>query len=375
MKKALIISTVCRQFYLFETGNIQVLKKLGYEVHCAANFDDANERLESLEIVRHYFDIKRSPFSIKNIKAYKQLRKIIDVLKPELIHCHSPMGGVLGRLAARNARKSGTKVIYTAHGFHFFKGAHIINWILYYPIEKILSIITDAIITLNKEDYDLAVKSLRSKKTYYVPGIGVDTRKIENIDVNIKEKRNGLGIPEDAIVLISIGEFIKRKNHETLLKSFSKIRDFNNLYLLLCGRGELEIYLKELCLKLGIEDKVIFSGYRNDIYEILKISDIFVFPSFQEGLPVSVMEAMASKLPVICSKIRGNTDLIVENEGGYLLNPSDAEGFAKAISILCQNRDKRLNIGQNNLKVIKNFDSENVKKIMEKIYTEILDLR
>ena len=175
MKRCLIVSTVSRQFTLFERGNIEVLKELGYEVHCVANYSDATEDLKELGIIEHNIDIQRSPFSLKNIKAYKQLRNIINSDKYDLIHCHSPMGGVLARLAAKKTRKiNHTRVIYTAHGFHFFKGAPLINWMLYYPVEKCLSKYTDCLITINQEDYNIARKKFKARKVELVNGIGVD---------------------------------------------------------------------------------------------------------------------------------------------------------------------------------------------------------
>ena len=209
MKKILIVSTVSRQFYLFEQGNIEVLKSLGYEVHGAANFVDANERLDALDIVRHPFDIQRSPFSLKNIKAYKQLIEIMKSESFDAVHCHSPMGGVLARLAAKSIGLS--PVIYTAHGFHFYDGAPRKNWLIYYNVEKYLSKFTDTIVTINKEDYSRA-KTFKAKSVIAVPGIGVDSSKFDNVKVDRNKKREELAIPEGAIVLLTIGEMIKRKN-------------------------------------------------------------------------------------------------------------------------------------------------------------------
>ncbi len=364
MKKILIVSTVSRQFYLFEQGNIEVLKSLDYEVHCAANFEDANERLDALDIIRHHFDIQRSPFSLRNVKAYKQLKKIMQSSHFDVVHCHSPMGGVLARLAAKFVGIS--MVLYTAHGFHFYKGAPLKNWIIYYPAEKWLSRCTGILITINKEDYNRAQR-FKAKKIVYVPGIGVDTVRFDDEPVNRAKKREELEISNDTIVLLSVGEMIKRKNHDTALKAISELKNKNYIYLI-CGRGELEIYLKDLANKLGVSDKVRFLGFRDDIPEICVMSDIFIFPSYQEGLPVSTMEAMAAGLPVVCSNIRGNVDLIQDGEGGYLINPNDTNGFAEAIDKLAGDKELRETMRKNNLESVKKFDIENVKKEMTKIY-------
>lgn len=368
MKKALIVSTVSRQFTLFERGNIDVLHHLGYEIHCAANYQDANEKLDELDIIRHQFDIKRSPFSFANINAYKQLKRLINDIQPHLIHCHSPMGGVLARLAARNIRKNGTRVIYTAHGFHFYQGSPLINWLIYYPVEKVCSHLTDDIITLNKEDYAFAQKKMKSTRVHYVAGIGVNVAKIINIDADNKSKKSELGISENAKIIISVGELNSNKNHETLLRAYARMANKDNIYVVLCGKGELSKKLKNLSVRLGISDKIIFAGYRNDVVELLKISNCFVFPSFREGLPVAIMEAMASGLPIICSKIRGNVDLINNDEGGFLLEPTDIDGFAKAMEQLLHNDYLCKQMGSANLVNVQQYDVKRVTSNMNKIY-------
>lgn len=368
MKKILIVSTVSRQFYLFEQGNIEVLKSLGYEVHAAANFSDANERLNDLDIIRHHFDIQRSPFSITNIKAYRQLKEIMKSENFDAVHCHSPMGGVLARLGAKAV---GIKtIIYTAHGFHFYKGAPLINWLISYPIEKILSKFTNVLITLNKEDYQQALK-FKAKKVEYVPGIGVDFVKFSNADVSdISKTREAISIPSDAIVVLSVGELNKRKNHETIIKSIAKLND-PNIYYIICGQGNREYYLKKLVSSLKLCKNIKFLGYRNDMPNIYKIADLFAFPSYREGLPVSLMEAMAAGLPVICSNIRGNRDLIQNNKGGFLLDPNDVDGFSKCLNKLITDKKLRVDMGRFNREYVKRFDKENIKKEMLKIYKNI----
>lgn len=368
MKKILIVSTVSRQFYLFEQGNIEVLKSMGYEVHCAANFDDTNERLDALDIVRHHFDIQRSPWSFQNLRAYKQLREIMITQKFDAIHCHSPMGGVLARLAAKSIGL--TPVIYTAHGFHFYKGAPKKNWIIYYNVEKFLAKYSDVLITINKEDYEKALK-FKARKVIYVPGIGVESSKFNNISKCRMAKRKELEIPEDTIVLLSIGEMIHRKNHETALRALAKIKNTNLLYLV-CGRGELQFHLEKLAEDLGLKDKVRFLGFRNDIPEICSASDVFVFPSYQEGLPVSVMEAMSAGLPIICSRIRGNIDLIESGRNGFLHEPSDAIELAKHIKVIIEDEDLRNQMGETNLGDVKQYDKEVVKASMRKVYETMI---
>lgn len=367
MKKILIVSTVSRQFYLFEQGNIEELGSLGFEIHAAANYNDANERLNNLNIIRHHFDIERSPFSPKNIKAYKQLIRLMKEEKFDVVHCHSPIGGVLARLAAKSVGI--TTVIYTAHGFHFYKGAPIINWLLYYPIERWLARYTDVLITINKEDYNYAC-SFNTNKVINTPGIGVDRIKYSECKKERKRKRNELNISEETVVLLSVGEMIKRKNHEVALKALSEIKDLNFLYLI-CGRGELETYLKDLAKTLQIESKVVFLGYRSDIPEICAASDAFIFPSYQEGLPVSIIEAMSAGLPIICSSIRGNIDLIENGSNGFLINANDVSGFAHSIREIILNDELRAKLGRQNSEDAVKYDKSIVKRKMREVYKRL----
>jgi glycosyltransferase involved in cell wall biosynthesis len=366
MKKALIVSTVSRQFYLFEQGNIEVLESLGYEVHCAANYIDINERLNNLNIVRQPFDIQRSPFSILNLKAYRQLKNLMKSENFDIVHCHSPMGGVLARLAARATNTH--PVIYTAHGFHFYKGAPLINWLLYYPIEKILSKYTNVIITINKEDNERS-KKFWAKKTSYVPGIGIDVKKTTNTTIDRDKKREELNLPNEALVILSVGELNKNKNHESMIKALKKI-DNPNVYYIICGQGDRIDYLRDLAKSQGVSNRVRLLGYRNDVTEIYKISDIFVFPSYREGLSVALMEAMASSLPVVCSDIRGNKDLIEHGKGGYLFSPNDINKLVRDIRSLIENPVKRHDMGKYNLNRVIKMDKEIIKEKMTQIYSE-----
>lgn len=364
MKKILIVSTVSRQFYLFEQGNIEVLKSLGYEVHGAANFEDANERLDALDIVRHPFDIQRSPFSLKNIKAYKQLKKIMKSENFDAVHCHSPMGGVLARLAAKSI---GLKnVIYTAHGFHFYKGAPVLNWVLYYPVEKWLSRYTDILITINKEDFERAT-SFKTCRVEYIPGIGVDSSEFsENKRLRTK-KRNELNIPENSFVILSVGELNKNKNHKAIIKAISKISNQNIEYLI-CGQGRLQNYLDKLVSRLRLTNKVKLLGFRNDISEICSAADLFAFPSYREGLSVSLIEAMSSGLPVICSNIRGNVDLIEDNVNGVIFNPKNMEEIVNSIIRMYNDEELRNLCSHQNHSKSNTYSMKSVKHKMKYIY-------
>ena len=366
-KKVLFTATVVKtHINVFHLPYLKWFKEQGYEMHVAAKNDFVNEPC-IIPNCDKYYDINfaRFPFSKANINAYKQLKKLIQENNYEIIHCHTPVAGVLTRLAARKSKN--TTVIYTAHGFHFFRGAPLLNWLIYYPVERFCARYTDKLITINKEDYGRAKRfKLRNNgKVYYVPGVGINLEKIQNLKVDIKQKKTELGILEDIPVLLSVGELIKRKNHETVLKALSQIKDKNFIYLI-CGRGVLMEYLHNLTKQLGLESKVKFLGFRKDIAEICKTADLFFFPSYQEGLPVALMEAMAAGLPIIASNVRGNRDLI---EKENLFEPNDVKTLTSLIEKqieLIRQKELRKVIYTN----LEQYSLENVLKQMVEIYSE-----
>ena len=277
----------------------------------------------------------RSPLSRGNLTAIQQIKALVENGQYDIVHCHTPLAAACTRLACRKVRKSGTRVFYTAHGFHFFKGAPLQNWLLYYPVEKLCAHFTDVLITINQEDYDLARRKLKAQNVVYVPGVGIDLEKFGFCNVDPAAKRRELGIPEDARVLLSVGELSHRKNHKILLEAVAGIPD---LVVVIAGRGSLRAELEELAAKLGIETRLKLLGYRADIADLCAMCDVFALPSLQEGLPVALMEAMASRKTVVCSRIRGTTDLLGADHP-MLFEPNDIADCTRAIQqALCADR-------------------------------------
>ncbi|CUQ11597.1 D-inositol-3-phosphate glycosyltransferase [Turicibacter sanguinis] len=370
-KKVLFVATVVKtHINTFHLPYLEWFRSEGYETHVAAKNDFKNDELCVIPYCDVFYDIpfERSPLNLKNLEAYRELKKVIDTNNYDIIHCHTPVGALLTRIAARKFRKKGTKVIYTAHGFHFFKGAPILNWLIYFPVEFICSFFTDVLITINQEDYCLAKKVMKARKIEYIPGVGIDISKYQNVKVDKKAKRKELGIPEHAMMLLSVGELNKNKNHEVIIEAMNRLNN-PNIYYCIAGQGELKDYLKNKIISLGLENQVHLLGYRRDISELCCIADIFCFPSFREGLSVSLMEAMCAGLPVICSDIRGNSDLI-DKDGGYRCNPKSADDFSVRINELVKNEDKKVYYQNNNLEAIKKFSIEAVKKEMICIYNK-----
>lgn len=367
MKKVLFTATVVKtHINVFHLPYLKWFKEQGYEVHVAAKNDFINEPC-IIPNCDKFFNINfvRFPFSKINIKVYKELKKIITENNYDIIHCHTPVAGVLTRLAARNSKN--TTVIYTAHGFHFFKGAPLLNWLIYYPVERFCARFTDKLITINKEDYERAKRfSLRKNgKVYYVLGVGINLEKIQKLKVDVKQKKIELGMSENTPILLSVGELNKNKNHEAVLQALGKLKDKNIVYLI-CGCGVLKEYLERKIQELHLENKAKLLGYRSDVIEILKTADLFIFPSKREGLPVSVIEAMAAGLPVIASNVRGNRDLIAKEN---LFEPEDVAALTNLIKKQLEAIENK-ELKKVDYANLEQYSLKNVLKQMAEIYTD-----
>lgn len=368
MKKVLIIAHVISHIKAFHIPYIEWFKSKGYEVHVLTNAQGAElpccDKLYDL-------DIERSPFSLKNLKAIKEAKKIIDAEGYELVHCHTPMGGVIGRLSSIKARKNGTKVLYTAHGFHFYKGAPIINWLLYYTVEKILSFFTDCIITINEEDYRKASKSFATKKTAVekISGVGVDISKFSPLTKEEKQNLKKEYGYDGKLLLIYAAEFIKRKNHKFLIDAISEISKAHpNVKLLFCGTGILFEQMQEYAKEKGVYDFIDFLGYRTDMPDLYGISDCILTSSYQEGLATNVIEGMATGLPAVATDIRGHRDVVENGKNGYLFKVDDTEEFVNAVKKLIDSEERYNAFSENAIIRAKDFNLENSIKQTEAIY-------
>ncbi len=358
----------------FSGTAIAAAHDLGMDVICVANRSEANEDDIKLDekkwgVKLLHIDLTRSPYRfLQNYKAYKQLIKIIKDYDIKFIHCNTPVGGMLGRLAGRKCKV--TKVIYQAHGFHFFKGAPKKNWLIYYTIENQLARITDALITINKEDYVLAKKNLKLREKghiYYVHGVGIDTSQYSKDEEQRKEKRSELGLKSSDFALISMGDLIERKNYGTAIRAVAAVNE-PSLHYYICGTGAEEERLKVLAQSLGVSEQVHFLGFRTDIKELLIATDAFLFTTKQEGLSRAMLEAMASGLPCIASKIRGNTDLLEGVEGGFLCETMDVSNYAEKIMLLKNDKAMREAMGENNRSTVQKFSTKTVREELKKIY-------
>lgn len=367
-KRILVVCTTDSMIWNFLIPHIKELEQKGFYVECACSItgDFYKNLIEIHDIKMNEIPFFRSPYSLKNLYALKKLCKLIKEKKFDTIFCHEPVGGVMGRVAGRKYK---CKVIYTAHGFHFYKGAPLINRTLYYYIEKFLSVYTDALITINEEDYQAAHK-LHAKKVYKINGIGVDVQKFSSKN-DCVALRQELALNKEDFVLFSVGELIKRKNHLVVIEALKQI-DNPHIHYVIAGDGELFGFLKDRIRELGLNNRVHLLGYRTDINRLCNSADVFILPSLHEGLSVALMEAMACAKPIIASKIRGNVDLIDNKVGGILVKPRDVDGFANAILYSYNNRGILTEYAKHNIKRIRQYDINKVKEQLSLIYNECL---
>lgn len=308
--KILYITTIGTTMNFFK----QLIKELieeGHTIDIATNTDiaDVSDFYKKLGCKIFKISCIRTPFSINNFYAINEIKKIVNNNNYDIVHCHTPVASICTRIACKKNRKKGLKVFYTAHGFHFYKGAPLVNWLVFYPIEKICSYFTDVLITINKEDYDFSKRKMKASKIVFVRGVGIDIDYFKNTIIDTYKKRIEIGIPKDAYMILSVGELSKRKNHIIVIKALKELKN-KNIHYVIAGDGSLKDKLTIYIKNNHLENNVHLLGQRFDVNELYKCADLFVFPSLQEGLPVALIEALASELPSISSCIRGAVDIL-----------------------------------------------------------------
>ncbi|MCC2251538.1 glycosyltransferase family 4 protein [Virgibacillus sp. AGTR] len=358
-KKILFCATVDYHFKAFHLPYLKWFKEQGWQVEVAAKGS------MELPYVDHKYNIEidRSPFRLANWKGYKQLKSLIEKQQYAIVHCHTPMGGMLTRMAARRGRKKGTKVLYTAHGFHFCKGGSWKSWLIYYPIEKYLARLSDSLIVINNEDYQLAVKhGFKAGEINKVNGVGVDPATFIPIDQAKKAiQKKSFGFQPDDFLLFHAGEFNKNKNQQFLIHALAYLKEeLPNVKLLLVGEGDQFHFCKELATKLGVEHLIQFLGFRKDVHNLLPICDIALGSSYREGLPVSIMEAMACGIPIVATNNRGYRELIKCNENGIVLPQMDSRLLAQQIKLLSETPAQRQSLGENARDTILQYYSQSL---------------
>lgn len=365
-KKVLVLATTDNMIWQFLIPHIQEMQKAGNVVECACNksgfwFDELKEKYG---FTMHEIHSARNPVSPKNIKAYKELKKLVKQNGYNLIYCQQPVGGLFGRLLAKKFK---IPCIYTAHGFHFFKGAPLKNNLIFKPVEKYLAKYTDILITINEEDYQ-AAKKMKAKKVFKIHGIGFDENKYEPLTQTKEEIKKEFNV-ENKFVVVTVAECIPRKNYDTMLNTIQKFKG-ENLHWFIVGTGKQKDEIQKRIQDMQMEDQITMLGYRKDINKILTMADCFFLPSLQEGLTLAIIEAMRFGLPVITSNVRGNRDLIEHEKGGFVFTYNDKIHFEQAIRRLMLNEKERVDFGKYNVKQSEKYILKNIMKEFDEIYDE-----
>lgn len=370
-KKVLLTATVQSHICQFHRPLVEVLHAHGYEVHVAARDNLAEKNGLKLDFADKVYAVPfaRSPKSVDNIRAYRELKKILDRERYDVIHCNTPMGGIVTRLAAGKARKNGTKVFYTAHGFHFYQGAPRKNWLVFYPIEKLFSRLTDKLITITYEDHQLAGQRFRCR-VEHIHGVGVDEKRYHPADPEEQAAlRQELGFAPRQKLILCIGELLPNKNQAMAIRVMDAVRkEYPDALLLLAGNGPKKADLEQQIKDLSLQKNVRLLGYCTHLEKYQKIADVLVSCSRREGLPLNIVEAMLSGNPVVATRNRGHRELLRQGENGYLVDVDDVEAMAKMVTELLADDRKRREMGENAAAFAKQYAFTNVKKELADIY-------
>jgi glycosyltransferase EpsD len=370
-KKFLLVATVVKlHINVFYLPQLQWLKEEGYEVHVAARNDTGEDTCAPAHCDR-FFNVpfSRSLCSAENITAYRTLKKLLQENDYTLVACSTPIAAMLTRIAARRLFNKGLKIIYHAHGFHFYKGAPWFNWWLYYPAERFLSRFTTAIVTLNKEDTQRAASF--HAPAYNSLGPGVDIKKVATPSICKNDLRAGLSIPEGGIVVLSVGELNDNKNHIVILNALAKL-PYDNVYYIICGEGKNRGRLLAASQRLGLGGRLILAGFQHCVADYYNAADIFAFPSIREGIGQSSIEAMAAGLPLVTSRARGVIEYAIEGETALLCDYNDVAGFSRNLKRLIEDEALRLKLSANGRETAKKYSQEAALDVIKTIYKELI---
>ena len=345
--RVLLTATVQSHICQFHKPLVEVLHAHNCEVHVAARNNLAEKNGLKLDFVEKVFDIpfSRSPKSADNLKAERLLKKIINEGQYDVIHCNTPMGGIITRIAAKQARKNGARLIYTAHGFHFYEGAPKKNWMVFYPIEKYFSRKNDTLITITKEDYRLAKEKFHCQVAH-IHGVGVDEKRYFPVDEAEKRRlRQEMGYGESQKLLLCVGELLPNKNQKMAIRAMK--------------------YIKE-----KYPDAILFIAGCTHLQDYQHIVDALVSCSYREGLPLNIVEAMLSGTPVVASINRGHKELIQDGKTGFLLSANDDKAMADSVLKLLGDDVFAKEVSNSAYRYAMDYSFTAVKKELEAIYFE-----
>jgi glycosyltransferase EpsD len=368
-KKVLFVASIDKHISRFHIPSLKWYSERGFEVHVACN---GYAELPYCDKV-HQIDFVRSPYSIKHFRVINQLKKLLADEKFYLVHCHTTVASLLTRIAGISFRKrDGLKVLHTSHGFHFFKGGPLLNWMVFYPIEKMASRLQDCLITINTEDFNLAKEHFYCKDVRLIPGMGVNKDRFKILGTEEKLRERELwDIEHDAKVIIYVAEFIDRKNHRFIIESAKELKSqFPELIIILPGRGKLLAEMKKLAEKLDVISFVRFPGFINNVESLMASANLGVSSSKQEGLGLHIVEAMMSGLPVIATDNSGHRELIQHGINGFLYELNDKKAFEQFVSQIFSNPVLYTSMSHASLAQALRFEMELSNAKLDEIYTD-----
>ena len=372
MLKILLTATVQSHICQFHRVLVKMLRDHDdVEIHVAAKDNLSEKNGLQLDFVDKIYNIpfSRSPWSLQNIKSYFQIKRLIESEKYDIVHCNTPVAGIITRLVSRKFKKNGMRVIYTAHGFHFYKGAFIKNWIVYYPIEKVFSRFTDVLITINDEDYSLANEKFHCPVAR-IHGTGVDSNRYHVVDLNERNiKRAKYCFNLNQKLILDVGELLVNKNHLMAVKAMKIIvNKFPDSVLLIAGNGPEKDSIQEEINKLQLQDNVKLIGYCTHLEEYQQICDCSVSCSVREGLGLNVIESLMVGNPVVATRNRGHIELVQNGINGYIVEQNDYINMAYKVLKIISDEELRSHLSNNCISLSKTYRADFVYKELEDIY-------
>ncbi len=367
--KILLVANVAKEHVnKFHIPTIKYLQSKGCMVDVACSVD------EDVPAGNHIYNMswKRSPFTLQTFRGIGELKKLIAKNNYDIIYCHTPVGGLVARIASRTARKKGTKVVYCAHGLFYFKDAPLANWLMY-PLDRLMAKMTDMFITINPEDYERVKKDFNPNmlvKMIHGIGANFDRLNIDNPENVKKVYRTDMGIPQDAEVLIYVAEILKNKNQQMLIRALKELHNIGRkMYLLLPGPDHSKGEFHRLAAELGLKDYVKFLGWRNDIGQLMAASDMCVASSIREGFGINLVEAQYCHLPVVAVANRGHKTIIRDGENGLLVPVNDYKGMADKVLEVMDNKELYDRLANINVDM---YECEKIAKTIYKYLQEVM---
>lgn len=372
MKKILYVTTISKTINAFLVPHIKYLIDQGDQVDVATNItDEINQELIHYKVKIFQIDFQRNPISLNNKKAYDEIKKLQLKNRYDIVHVHTPVASFVTRLALRNEER--LKIVYTCHGFHFYKGSSIFSWMIFYPLEKLAAKWTDRLVTINSEDFEIASKfKLRNNgQVSKMNGVGIDKERyiIENFNKN--EYRKKLNLNKDDFVILVLAELNKNKNHIQLIKAMALLKDnYPNIKAIFAGNGPLEEEVKKQIKEYGLEEKISLLGWRDDTTELINLSNVVGLFSKREGLGKCLLEGMICGKSVVATNTRGPRELIEHGVNGLMFDIDDINETSKAIEKIYIDKNLRNLFEKRVVKTSEKYLLDNVLNQLSCVYEE-----